>query len=172
MSSGYDLASRRVYEAEAEALRIVPIRRFSRFAQIETYVQTLVLGQWWSEQFPTAPLEVHLERRSSGATYSAAHLPSHDVGVIHLVDGSGWGLETVLHELAHVAAGVGDGHGARFQGGAARSLAPGGRNRGLGSPSGSSGTRQHRLRTLSRDVCCGAEAPRGTSGAPRPARHP
>ncbi|MEZ5347809.1 MAG: hypothetical protein R2714_01240 [Microthrixaceae bacterium] len=115
MSSGYDLASRRVYEAEAEALRIVPIRRFSRFAQIETYVQTLVLGQWWSEQFPTAPLEVHLERRSSGATYSAAHLPSHDVGVIHLVDGSGWGLETVLHELAHVAAGVGDGHGARFR---------------------------------------------------------
>ncbi len=115
-----------VEAAEALALEAVPLRRFTRFALIERYVDDLVTSGWWSEQFPDAPLEVDLRRRSRSATYSAATICKPDapgnnntgpdgVGIIWIVDGRGWGLETLLHELAHLAAGPGTGHGGVFR---------------------------------------------------------
>ena len=102
-----------VYAAEAAAVAAVPLRRFRRFAHVEDYVQGLVLSQWWAEEFDGAPLEVELQRRSRNATASLAATTDDGIGLVALVDGRGWGLETVLHELAHLAAG-GAGHGPAF----------------------------------------------------------
>ena len=114
-----------VQAAEESAIAASPLRRFRRFSQIEDYLETLVGGAWWSLQFPDAPLEVMLQRRSRGATFSAAacsdtgrRVDGREVdraGIIWLVDGHGWGLETVLHELAHLAADPGAGHGPDFR---------------------------------------------------------
>lgn len=114
-----------VQAAEASAIAAFPLRRFRRFSQIEDYLETLVSGAWWSLRFPDAPLEILLQRRSRGATFSAAacagtghRVDGREVdraGIIWLVDGHGWGLETVLHELAHLAAEPGAGHGPEFR---------------------------------------------------------
>jgi hypothetical protein len=111
--------------AEEYAIGVFPLRRFRRFTHIEIYLETLVTCPWWSLRFPDAPLEVLLQRRSAGATFSAAacsdtgrRVDGREVdqaGLIWLVDGHGWGLETVLHELAHLAAGPVSGHGPEFR---------------------------------------------------------
>lgn len=111
--------------AEERAMRAFPLRRFTKFAHIERYVEDLVSRPWWSSRFPDAPLEITLMRRSGTATYSAAGRPVtrhsvdgtavDDPGFVWLVDGRGWGLETVLHELAHLAAGPAVGHGPCFR---------------------------------------------------------
>ncbi len=93
-----------LYRAEHQALPDGG-RRFRRFAELEQYVTATVLGPWWERTFPTAPVDVAVLRRSSGATFSAAYVD--DVGddaAIWIRDGS-WDLVTVVHELAHVAAG-------------------------------------------------------------------
>lgn len=91
-----------LYAAEAAALPDGG-RRFTRFAQVEAYVAQVVIGAWWEQTFPAAPLEVDVERRSRSATFSAAHVtPDGTAGVIWVRDGS-WDLVTVVHELAHVA---------------------------------------------------------------------
>lgn len=119
-----DSTASRVEHAEQLAMDVVALRRFRRFVEIERYVEGVVTATWWSERFSDAPLEVILERRSARATFSAAARcapggePRSDgtdgAGVIWLVDGHGWGLETVLHELAHLGAGTAAGHGERF----------------------------------------------------------
>ena len=111
---GDDPRAEAVYAAERHAVASVPLRRFGRFADIEAYVEQVVLSAWWSETFASAPLEVEVLRRSRSATFSAAATTGDEVGLLALVDGHGWGLETVLHELAHVAAGSAAGHGPRF----------------------------------------------------------
>ncbi len=103
-----------VRTAEDEATSQVALRRFRTFRELEAYVQSVVLSRWWSECFPAAPLEVEVVRRGRSATFSAAEQPASGFAVVHIVDGRGWGLETVLHELAHLAAGVRAGHGERF----------------------------------------------------------
>lgn len=116
--------------AEEHAVGEFQLRRFRRFAHIEAYIASVVTGPWWCERFPDAPLEVLVERRSRSATYSAAgtsyaaancnddvwgHATAVDpTGIIWLVDGAGWGLETVLHELAHLAAETRADHGPAF----------------------------------------------------------
>lgn len=116
-----------VEHAERFASTQFPLRRFPRFSQIEQYVAAVLLTRWWSETFPDAPLEVVVLRRSRTATFSAATITGRTptpsatgaggdgLGVIWLVDGRGWGLETVLHEMAHLAAGIGAGHGVAFR---------------------------------------------------------
>ncbi|MCZ7628339.1 MAG: SprT-like domain-containing protein [Microthrixaceae bacterium] len=118
-------AAHQVILAEENAIAAFPIRRFRRFAHIEAYVQQLVTHPWWSARFPDAPLEIVLQRRSRSATYSAAGCSGAGEwidatmvdrpGFIWLIDGHGWGLETVLHEFAHLAAGPATGHGAEFR---------------------------------------------------------
>lgn len=119
--------------AEERALLGFPLRRFARFSEIEFYLDRLASSRWWSETFPEAPIEIHLQRRSRQATFSAAATEHADTpapqrrehdprwggradpsGIIWLVDGRGWGLETVLHEMAHLAAGAEAGHGDVF----------------------------------------------------------
>lgn len=102
-----------LYEAEGSAARLAGVRRFTRFNQLESFVHGVVLSDWWSDNFPEAPLEVEVSRRSRNATWSAA-ATHQGIGLVAIVDGAGWGLETVLHELAHLAAGPGAGHGTAF----------------------------------------------------------
>jgi len=104
-----------VYAAEDAALAGWPLRRFRRFAEIPRFVETVTTSSWWDESFPGAPVEVAVQRRSRTATYSAAAETSDEVGVLALVDGRGWGLDTILHELAHLAAGRRAAHGPRFR---------------------------------------------------------
>jgi putative metallohydrolase (TIGR04338 family) len=93
-------------------------RRFRRFVELEQYVQQVSLGTWWEATFPAAPIDITVLRRSSGATFSAAHVdPDGEEAAIWIRDGS-WDAVTVVHELAHVAVGadvgIGGAHGARF----------------------------------------------------------
>ena len=106
-----------IYDAEAEALPGGG-RRFSRFAHLEAYVTDITTGHWWATTFPDAPLEVDVLRRSRSATFSAAHVSTDaSAGVVWIRDGS-WDTVTVVHELAHVAAGPAPdptgAHGRRF----------------------------------------------------------
>jgi putative metallohydrolase (TIGR04338 family) len=80
-------------------------RRFRRFADLEAYVVAVMTGAWWDQVFPEAPIEVDVMRRSRGATFSAAHVSADgDAAAVWIRDGS-WDAVTVVHELAHVAAG-------------------------------------------------------------------
>lgn len=111
-----------VYAAEEAALPDGG-RRFRTFADLEAFVQLAMAEAWWEEQFPEAPVSAELQRRSRGATYSAAHVTDDGWdAVIWIRDGS-WDAVTVVHELAHVAAGSylrpgrwssEPGHGPRF----------------------------------------------------------
>lgn len=108
----------RLYVAEHEALPDGG-RRFRRFDEIERWVHQVVLGPWWEREFPAAPLEVDVLRRSRGATFSAARVDEeHEGAAIWIRDGS-WDQVTVVHELAHVATGrstppLDGAHGAEF----------------------------------------------------------
>jgi putative metallohydrolase (TIGR04338 family) len=78
-------------------------RRFVRFVEIETFVESVLLSPWWEQQFPEAPIEVQLFRRSRSATFSAAAVDrTGNEAAIWIRDGS-WDAVTVVHELAHVA---------------------------------------------------------------------
>ena len=104
-----------LYAAEHQALPDGG-RRFRRFAELEQWVASVALGPWWESTFPTAPLDVTVLRRSSGATFSAARVEG-DEAAVWIRDGS-WDVVTVVHELAHVAVGSDHGpdgpHGATF----------------------------------------------------------
>lgn len=103
--TSFDPHREAVYRSEHEALPDGG-RRFRRFAELEAWVQELVLGPRWEAMFPEAPLEVSVLRRSRGATFSAAHLASQgDAAAVWIRDGS-WDGVTVVHELAHVASGT------------------------------------------------------------------
>jgi putative metallohydrolase (TIGR04338 family) len=103
-------------------------RRFRRFSELEQYVQSVVLGPWWEHSFPEAPIEVTVLRRSSGATFSAAHVTPDGAEAVVWVRAGSWDAVTVVHELAHVAVGRASGqpvgqpvggsapHGAEFAG--------------------------------------------------------
>ncbi len=78
-------------------------RRFGRFAELQLYVDAVLTSPWWDQQFPQAPIEVELFRRSRSATFSAAAVDgSGNEAAIWIRDGS-WDAVTVVHELAHLA---------------------------------------------------------------------
>ena len=78
-------------------------RSFARFADLEDYVESVLMGPWWDHEFPGAPIEVELIRRSRTATFSAAAVDrTGEEAAIWIRDGS-WDAVTVVHELAHVA---------------------------------------------------------------------
>lgn len=112
---GADPYQERLYLAEQQALTDGG-RRFRRFAELEQWVASVVLGPWWESTFPGAPLDVTVLRRSSGATFSAARVEG-DEAAMWIRDGS-WDVVTVVHELAHVAVGTEHGddgpHGSTF----------------------------------------------------------
>lgn len=115
--AAHDPYQQRVYDAENAALADGG-RVFRRFAELERWVESVVLGPDWEAMFPDAPLDVAVLRRSRSATFSAANLPGHGQdAAIWIRDGS-WDVVTVVHELAHVAAGTAPdptgAHGAEF----------------------------------------------------------
>jgi putative metallohydrolase (TIGR04338 family) len=104
------------YAAERRSIEhLGELRRFRRFLHIVSYVDQVVASDWWDETFPCAPAEVEVQRRSHRAVASLATVDA-GVGVIALVDGHGWSLDVVLHELAHLAAGPEWGHSDPFCG--------------------------------------------------------
>lgn len=106
-----------VYAAEDAAATAAGVRRYTRFAELEAHIHTIVASDWWDERFAGAPHEVHVTRRSRNATYSAALTDDNapDAAVIAIVDGRHWSAHVALHELAHVAAGNDAAHGPAFR---------------------------------------------------------
>ena len=98
-----------VYAAE-DALLCDIGPRFTRWTQVEAFVERVIADSHYLDLFPNAPLEISLQRRSRSATYSAA-VPAH--GVILIRDGS-WNAVTILHELAHLVCTTSEAHGPRF----------------------------------------------------------
>jgi putative metallohydrolase (TIGR04338 family) len=109
-----DPAATAVYAAEDTAATAAGVRRYTSFSELADHVEQIVTSAWWDEEFPTAPIEVAVERRSRSATFSAA-VALDDAAVIAVVDAHHWSAHVVLHELAHVAAGPAAGHNAAFR---------------------------------------------------------
>ena len=107
-------AAARIELAEATAA-FVGLREYRRFDEIVDHVESIVTDEWWSDTFPAAPIDVEVQRRSRNATYSAAVDLGPGAAIILIVDGRAWDLATVLHELAHVAAGPSADHGPEFE---------------------------------------------------------
>ena len=82
------------------------------FADLRAHVDAIVSSDWWADTFPSAPIEMHVERRSRTATFSAA-CRADGAGIVWIVDGEHWNAGVVCHELAHVASG--SGHDAGFR---------------------------------------------------------
>lgn len=101
-----------VYDAEDAAAEAFPPRRYRTFVELRAHVDAIVCSDWWADTFPGAPIEIHVERRSHTATFSAA-CRSEGAGILWFVDGEHWTSSVVCHELAHVASG--SGHDARFR---------------------------------------------------------
>lgn len=86
----------------AEDAAAVGCRRYRTFEELSAHVDEIVCSEWWDLTFPDAPIEVHVERRSRSATFSAARCePTH--GVLWFIDGDHWNVAVVCHELAHLA---------------------------------------------------------------------
>ena len=101
-----------VYAAEDAASEAFPPRRYRTFAELRSHIEAIVCSDWWADTFPEAPIEVHVERRSRTATFSAA-CRRDGAGILWFVDGEHWNASAVCHELAHVASN--SGHDARFR---------------------------------------------------------
>ena len=101
-----------VYAAEDAAAAAFPPRRYRSFAELRSHIAAIVCSDWWSDTFPGAPIEVHVERRSRTATFSAA-CRRDGAGIVWFVDGQHWNATAVCHELAHVASD--SGHDALFR---------------------------------------------------------
>lgn len=112
MRGAADRETLELYAAEDAAAADFPPRRYRTFAELAAHVDSIVCSDWWAESFPTAPTEVHVERRSRTATFSAA-CRLEDAGILWFVDGEHWTAAVVCHELAHVA--TGHDHDARFR---------------------------------------------------------
>lgn len=102
----------RLYAAENAASAAFPSRRYQTFAELRAHAEAIVCSDWWADTFPDAPIEVHIERRSSSATFSAASR-RNDIGIIWLINGVHWTTAVLCHELAHLASD--SGHDAQFQ---------------------------------------------------------
>lgn len=101
-----------VYAAEAEALGDRGIR-WRRVSEAQSYLDRLVGSEWFARRWPRFG-PAYVERRGSGSTWSTCAAwsgPGADGGVIYLAELS---QPVLLHELAHLLAGPGEGHSARF----------------------------------------------------------
>lgn len=101
-----------VYAAEAEASEDFPPRRFTRFKDVVTYMESVVESEFWDRTWPHAPTHLIVERRSRNASASLGGRKG-DTATVWLVDARHWDVLSVLHELAHVV--TISGHDARFR---------------------------------------------------------
>lgn len=107
-----------MYAAEADALAGRGIR-WRRVADAQAYADRLVGSAWFGSRWPHFG-RAHIERRGSGATWSACAPvawdhpgPEPTEAVLFLAPGQ-VGQTALLHELAHALAGPGDGHSPAF----------------------------------------------------------
>lgn len=106
-----DDEAERLYGAEARAID-GSARRWRRWSHVVAFVDDVLAGPMWEELYPDAPLEVNLARRSRSSRMSLTE-GNRAAAAIHIADGQ-WTGPTVVHELAHVAAGPEAGHGPAF----------------------------------------------------------
>lgn len=98
-----------MYDAEDDVVEHIG-RRLRRWAEVEAFLERIVTDPAYLDEFPDAPIEIGLHRRSRSARASVA-VPDHDAVLIR--DGS-WNALTVLHELAHLVSPDPEPHGVDF----------------------------------------------------------
>ncbi|NLA37676.1 MAG: hypothetical protein GX868_18585 [Actinobacteria bacterium] len=108
-----DPQQRRLYAAEEAVIdEIGP--RLRRWTEVQAFLESVLVLPGYLDEFPDAPLDVELQRRSRSAT---ASLAVSGADTIFIRDGS-WNALTVLHELAHLVVastgGTNEAHGATF----------------------------------------------------------
>ena len=107
-----------VYAAEAATISRCG-RKWSNVRGAQSYVDELVTSPWFFDRWPFL-VRVTIERRGSGARWSTFHaLDTGGPGErptegVLLLAGPGYRQATVLHELAHLLAPPGVGHGPEF----------------------------------------------------------
>jgi putative metallohydrolase (TIGR04338 family) len=79
-------------------------RQFAGLAEVRAWVGQLVADPWWSETFPSAPIDVDAEARSSTSTASVSHVGDAGRAAFIKVHPHHRHAAGVVHELAHVAA--------------------------------------------------------------------
>ena len=92
-----------VYAAEDESLPGGG-RRFVAFADAQDWVSSVVVDPWWSETFPSAPIDVDVERRSATSTASVSHVAAAGDAALVKLHREHWHAVGAVHELAHIAA--------------------------------------------------------------------
>ena len=97
-----------VYAAEIAAFEGTSYETLTDFDELIALAQTITSAGWW----PRGDIPVVKARRDSGT--SSASQRSGDRPTIRLAS-SQMTPATVVHELAHVLAGVGSGHGPAFR---------------------------------------------------------
>jgi putative metallohydrolase (TIGR04338 family) len=108
MAAGADDGRAAVYAAEIAAFEGTSYESITEFATLEAIVADVLRSGWW----PRGPVEVRRARTDAGS--SSARQRGLDTPVIRLAAPQ-MTPATVVHELAHVLAGVGAGHGAAFR---------------------------------------------------------
>jgi putative metallohydrolase (TIGR04338 family) len=79
-------------------------RQFSAMADLRRWVEQVVTSPWWSETFPSAPVDVDVVARSATSTASVSHVGDAGRAAFVRVHPSHRHAAGVVHELAHVAA--------------------------------------------------------------------
>lgn len=92
-----------VYSAEDGALPGGG-RQFARLADLRAWAEQVVADPWWSETFPSAPIDVDVEARSGTSTASVSHVGDAGRAAFVKVHPRHRHAVGVVHELAHIAA--------------------------------------------------------------------
>lgn len=110
-----DVQKNKVYIAE-RVLNQFPYY-FKSLNEIQAFVDGVVGSDWWTARSPFRKVIALLGRKDSGRAFASGPGSYNGRSIPHpfIVLPGPWAAtkQTVLHELAHVAA-VGDGHGPRF----------------------------------------------------------
>lgn len=108
MAADADDGRAAVYAAEIAAFEGTSYESITAFETLEAIVADVVRAAWW----PRGAVEVRRARSDAGS--SSARQRGHDTPVIRLAAPQ-LTPATVVHELAHVLASVGAGHGPSFR---------------------------------------------------------
>lgn len=81
-------------------------RQFADLSEVRAWAEQVVADPWWSETFPSAPIDVDVEARSGTSTASVSHVGDAGRAAFVKVHPLHRHAVGVVHELAHVAAWV------------------------------------------------------------------
>jgi hypothetical protein len=77
-------------------------RQFARLADLRAWAEQVVADPWWSETFPSAPIDVDVEARSGTSTASVSHVGDAGRAAFVKVHPRHRHAVGVVHELAHL----------------------------------------------------------------------